>query len=307
VKRRYEEVIDTCIFILCTILLCVSDEAARNGRKANIMAMVFRVAREMKTARVLCLSACLFALLPLEAWASWCSASHPQIWYDDADVIVLARKNSNEEDKVEVIRSWKLEISGSLTLKRSLYHNRSLHGGIHLLYLKQEEDGKFSFDKCSGSLRNADLYGDSYIRDSINARIQWLDKISACGCPSRDAQGWYDHADAIVTADIIRIVEKDVKKFADLKVRLTWKTDLPASITVQTDDGHSCGYPVRLEKPPFRPYLLYLHRNEAGQYSTDFCSGNLDPFEYRESISEKVGRFVWLFKQEKPKEPKEPE
>jgi hypothetical protein len=146
----------------------------------------------------------------------------------------------------------------------------------------------------------------------MDVRIQWLDKVSTCGCPSRNAQGWYDQADAVVSADIVGIREEGDKKFADLKTRLTWKTELPASISVQTEDGRGCGFPVRLEKPPsFHPfrrrYLLYLRRDENGQFSTDFCSGNLDPFEYRETAFDyiKVNRFDWLFGQEEPKKPKE--
>jgi hypothetical protein len=257
---------------------------------------------EMKTVKFLFLSLCLSALLPFEALACQCGSSHTQIFYDDADAVVLVQPVPETKKTFAVIRSWKSDLPELVTVSGGgACHLRVGEGDGPpiLLYLKRYQDGVFGVPLCGGSL----------LRD-FDARVQWLDKVSACGCPSRNVQGWHDQADAVASADIVGIREEGDKKFADLKILLTWKTELPASISVQTEDGCGCGFPVRLEKPqPFRHYLLYLRRDENGQFSTDFCSGNLDPFEYRETAHDyiKTSRFNWLFKQEKPKKPKEPD
>jgi hypothetical protein len=246
----------------------------------------------------------LCVLLPFEAEACLCGSSHPQIYYDNADAVVLVRPIPGSGDSIkqtfEVIRSWKSKLTGSVSVYKGLVGTcvRLIPMG-RLLYLKRDKDGDFITGLCAGSLSEGD--------PRMDARIQWLDKVSACGCPSRNAQDWYDYADAVVSADITGIREEGDKKFADLKVRLAWKAELPASISVQTEDGRGCGYPVQLGKPSFYRYLLYLRRDESGQFSTGFCSGNLDPFEYNGSGIGygRVSRLDWLFEQEKPKKPKE--
>ncbi|MDR0673180.1 MAG: hypothetical protein LBF93_05900 [Zoogloeaceae bacterium] len=291
------------------------------------MAMVFRVAREMRTARVLCLSACFFALLPLEGWGwgSPCGTSHRQILYDNADAIVLARfvgpgpegyKDPNPEVTFDVIRSWKSEISGLLTVQIrkirigwSSYWRRLVTDNIRILYLRRDENGKFWTSECSGNVGMPVIRADetNLPRDprvtwmSFDTRLRWLDEMARCKCPSRSAEGWYDHADAVVRADVTRVTENGAEKFADLEIQLSWKTDLPDFMTVRTDDGQGCGFPVE-EGRKYRGYLLFLRRDETGQYSTDFCSGNLEPSAYTITLPESgVSRVKWLFKRETPK------
>jgi hypothetical protein len=271
--------------------------------------------REMKTVKFLFLSLCLFALLPFEAWAgfSGCPTTHPQILYDTADAVVLTGwvkgpiVGRERETEIEVMRSWKSEVPRSLKIRLKGEFSMGL---MHILYLVRDENGEFSTFSCHGQvsmpwtpeLPEGVLY--------FHTQLRWLEKMSICGCPNRNAKDRYDHADAIVHADVTRVTQKRDGNFADLSVRASWKAEVPVSMRVRTaDDGVfavSCGFfPVQTGKTE-RGYLLYLRRDEAGQYSTDICSGNLDPSRYRylESMRRPgVSLLDWLYEQKAPKAP----
>lgn len=224
-----------------------------------------------------------------------CSLSHPQIWYDNADVVVTGLKKgvSKTADgsfwEVEVLRTWKSEMPIPTNI---LVLGRIYGEGASLLYLTRR-DGILRVMGCGASLH------ESF--PNYSSRSKWLERISACHCPSYDAQGWYDHADAVVDAKVESIVEKGAERFAHLKIEVFWNPEsLPRKLTVRTEDNihTNCGYPVEQG----RGYLLYLRRDETGQFSTDFCSGNLDPSEYSGGADRpQNNRFKWFDNQKSQK------
>jgi hypothetical protein len=268
----------------------------------------------------------LFLALGLSGQSeAFCGPTHWQLAHDDADAVVLARYltsmkrpgdlngDSFVDTYLEVVKSWKWESSlfGLLKVSEKEGKNAQLYkpyGTLFLLNLK-EKDGQFQVAPCPGYLRLREFDpSPAADRERMAAlfmeHLHRLEKMSACACQNLRKKGRYDHADAIVRADVTRITEADGKKYAELVVRESWKVEFPASITVQTDDGRDCGFPVQ-EGRTSRSYHLYLHREKDGQFSTDFCSGNLAPYEYNETIFGSGPDMQWLYELEKPKGPKE--
>jgi hypothetical protein len=114
-----------------------------------------------------------------------------------------------------------------------------------------------------------------------------------CACEKLDARGLYDRADAVVGAEIKRVIEKGTARFVYLNVVRSWKiNDLPRHMTVYIGDVDSeCKYPVP-EKDG--GHLFYLRRDGKGGFATDYCSGNLVPGD-----DANAGKCLhWLDKQE---------
>jgi hypothetical protein len=234
---------------------------------------------EMKTAKSLLLSLGLAALLPLEAWAGeW---AYDRCIYGASDwrerheaastyAIVTAKFVSNDAEAkfytMNVIRSWKTELSGQITI---FYGDHIFPGydfedanGVYLIGLSRDLAGRLRAYRCSALHESEHRYA---------VAIRQLEQLSTCPCENLDEQGWYDRADAIVLADITRITEQGTKTLAELEIFRAWKSELPDKLTVLTEDRRSgCGYPVASENA----YLLYLRRDENGEYSTGYCSGN---------------------------------
>jgi hypothetical protein len=103
---------------------------------------------------------------------------------------------------------------------------------------------------------------------------------SACECAKLDAQGFYDRADAVIHAEVMRIVRKDTKRYVEMEIDKVWKavdawktTGVPRRLYVFTGDvRRNCEhYPV----PVYGYTIMYLRRDKNGGFSTNACSGNL--------------------------------
>lgn len=264
------------------------------------------------TCKIACVAPLMLcALLSFETQASGpretleCETTHPQVLYDEADAVVLARSIAGGH--YEVIHFWKTSLPGLLHVSTNPpsaggYQNDK--GSLHLLYL-HEKDGKFWTSACSGNLMipefnphlswhdQDDLYA---MREKFNSRLQWLDKMSECACPNRSVEDRENEADIVGWMFVSGVTQKEGRKYAELKIynnrkRLPQGSAMPDVLTVQTDDGKGCGYPIQeYPYPPrktefhfhdsYRGYLLYLRRDKKGEFLTDFCSGNLSPSEY---------------------------
>jgi hypothetical protein len=95
----------------------------------------------------------------------------------------------------------------------------------------------------------------------------------ACRCASWETDSTrYDSHDAVVVARVVdAVTDRHAPYSFRLEVLQSWKTGLPRTVTVFTDDWHSsCEY--KLSK---QVYLLYLSRDRQGEFHTSQCSGNI--------------------------------
>jgi hypothetical protein len=246
--------------------------------------------------------------LPTEAGALTCTAGDDlYLWYGKVDAVARVKIVGKEQKKsgetfyrVKVLRSWKNKVPKSLVfpaeqlaVHSSSYPNTPVaypEGGEEmLLFLYRDESGNFQATMGGPCFK--------FIWGNIDP-VQWLDQIESCGCKVFDAQGFHDAADLVVGAKVSGIRKEGAKTFAEINASVDWSKfehDLPEALglTVLTDDGRrrGCAYPVVQE----HHYVLYLRRNQEGEYSTDICSGNLDDMQ--------LGGNRSRFEYEQPKSP----
>ena len=105
----------------------------------------------------------------------------------------------------------------------------------------------------------------------------------ACTCVKNQSQRkLYQQAGAVVVGTIISVETIDQKTQttrATFEVEQAWKTDAAAQIIIIT--GDSCAFVF--EKAG--KYLLYLSKNDDGNWSTSVCSGNKKREQAGKSIS----------------------
>jgi hypothetical protein len=102
----------------------------------------------------------------------------------------------------------------------------------------------------------------------------------ACSCARISVQQLYDTATVIALVNVHGNI-----KGSPFEVLRSWKTKLPRQINVPDRTDGICGYSVGVDGI----YLLYLDRNERGEFWTTMCSGNL-----HESDPKFRARIDWL-------------
>jgi hypothetical protein len=236
--------------------------------------------------------------LPVEAGARTCSEfGDLHRWYGEADAVALVkivgerwRRSGETSDAdaeaavrldlplydLEVVQSWKRDIPKSLTLPANQLMSTDTDILPRRVYPKVGQEELLLLDK-SGKFRPA-LSICSYRNLGNVDLVQWLDRVTACGCKIFDAQGFHDAADLVVLARTAGVTKKETKTFAEIDASVLWSRFEHESskmrLTVLMEDGRrkDCGYPAGQQG---KPSLLYLRRDQENGYSTDVCSGNL--------------------------------
>jgi hypothetical protein len=105
----------------------------------------------------------------------------------------------------------------------------------------------------------------------------------ACRCRRPAAGAAYGRADAVVLATVVKVeAPGQDSPVATCEVQTAWKASVPASFLLRTD-ATDCVYEVR----PKETHLLFLHKDEDGQYSTMMCDGS-------DLLERASARLAWL-------------
>jgi hypothetical protein len=214
------------------------------------------------------------------------------------------------------LKSWKTELpkwiapvndfSQKIAWCRREY---SIPLGISILFLKHGEHGKWMTSICSGNITmmpDSEEISDSELNAVVkeheetrkifdthfNRRLRWLELVSTCGCKNFDKKSFFGNADAVAYAKIKHVEER----FSEWEIQYSWKDSLPEKLTVQIDE--QCQDWWHPYTSNLKNYLLYPKRDNAGNFSTGFCSGNSP-----ETSSSVVFQAEWMDKQTERKEP----
>ncbi|MDR3054579.1 MAG: hypothetical protein LBU53_04160 [Zoogloeaceae bacterium] len=230
-------------------------------------------------------AAWLLALLPVKVWA-WAPCTDEGAWfyYNKAKAVALIEVKGYKEKPfypsdisssmtvrtadATVLKSWKSVLPKSIQISSSSYTGdvpSSFHivNGVYLVYLQSDEAGEYWPVRCEGNLHESG--------NGFHERMLWFEKIANCDATKLDEQTLYERADAVVYAEILGVTEKKGKNYIDLKVWRFWKSSVPGFLSIQSEFLSDTDYPVHSGEFHF----LFLRRNQAGQFSTGFCSGNV--------------------------------
>jgi len=99
-----------------------------------------------------------------------------------------------------------------------------------------------------------------------------IDRAQACSCAPASLDSRFQAASVVFEGRLIReeVVSREQRTLHFLVTR-QWKGELHEHQVVQTSRHEiSCGFTGQLSVY----YLIFAHRNEAGELSTSLCSGN---------------------------------
>jgi hypothetical protein len=230
-------------------------------------------------------------------------------WYSRADAVAHVKIIGIGEESpdgtayisLKILQSWKTKVlePPTLTLRYfDFFYRHSIRENVGniinkegILYLNRDESGDFLLKGvCEGDIWDED-------EENFRKRVQWLDRITVCGCKNFDAQSLHDAADVVVRARVEKVTKKGTETFADIDAVLLWSAFeydwRVLRLTVLTEDSRrrkECDYPVK----PGEGHILYLRRDEENNYSTDMCSGNTGV----------ESRMAFEMEQPKPSQPK---
>lgn len=93
----------------------------------------------------------------------------------------------------------------------------------------------------------------------------------ACKCVKQTLKKHYQSANAVVTARVVEVIEKD-ENVTEVKLQISdsWKSSVAENLVIITGKT-TCDFTMRVDEE----YLLYLKKLDSGEWTTNVCMGNM--------------------------------